>query len=162
MSLKIQINAPGMSISATLKDEALPKLIELSQQFRDEEEPVQQAIPASGVAAKAAPLTGNSEEAVKAYLKDYGAAELLNRLRWDSYPEKILLLGAWFEARGGSIPWKSADMDEVFKQAKEKPPANFPRDVKQAIKTAWIHPVTPRTYSVTRTGWNKLAEVLSE
>ena len=53
-------------------------------------------------------------------------------------------------------------MDEVFKQAKEKPPANFPRDVKQAIKAAWIHPVTPRTYSVTRTGWNKLAEVLSQ
>ena len=91
------------------------------------------------MAAKGAPLAGNSEEAVKAYLKDYGAAELLNRLRWDSYPEKILLLGAWFEARGGSVPWKSADMDEVFKQAKEKPPANFPRDVKQAIKTAWIH-----------------------
>jgi len=71
-------------------------------------------------------------------------------------------LGAWFEARGGSVPWKSADMDEVFKQAKEKPPANFPRDVKQAIKAAWIHPMTPRTYSVTRTGWNKLAEVLSQ
>ena len=96
------------------------------------------------------------------FLKDYGAAELLNRLRWDSYPEKILLLGAWFEARGGSVPWKSADMDEVFKQAKEKPPANFSRDVKQAIKAAWIHPVTPRTYSVTRTGWNKLVEVLSQ
>ena len=162
MSLNILINAPGMSISATLKDEALPKLIELSQQFRDEEEPVQQTTAPSEMAAKGAPLAGNSEEAVKAYLKDYGAAELLNRLRWDSYPEKILLLGAWFEARGGSVPWKSADMDEVFKQAKEKPPANFPRDVKQAIKAAWIHPVTPRTYSVTRTGWNKLAEVLSQ
>jgi hypothetical protein len=140
----------------------LPKLIELSQEFRDEEGPVQQAIAPSGTATKGTPLTGNSEEAVKAYLKDYGAAELLNRLRWDSDPEKILLLGAWFEARGGNIPWKSADMDEVFKQAKEKPPANFPRDVKQAIKAAWIHPVTPRTYSVTRTGWNKLAEVLSQ
>ena len=162
MSFNILINAPGMSISATLKDEALPKLIELSQQFRDEEGPGQQTTAPSGTAAKGAPLTGNSEEAVKAYLKDYGAAELLNRLRWDSYPEKILLLGAWFEARGGSVPWKSADMDEVFKQAKEKPPANFSRDVKQAIKAAWIHPVTPRTYSVTRTGWNKLAEVLSQ
>ena len=162
MSFNILINAPGMSISATLKDEALPKLIELSQQFRDEEGPAQQTTVPSATAAKGAPLTDNSEEAVKAYLKDYGAAELLNRLRWDSYPEKILLLGAWFEARGGSVPWKSADMDEVFKQAKEKPPANFPRDVKQAIKAAWIHPMTPRTYSVTRTGWNKLAEVLSQ
>jgi hypothetical protein len=162
MSFKISINAPGMNISATLKDEALPKLIELSQEFRDDAGAVQQMIEPSTRSSKDAPLTSNSEEAVKAYLKDYGAAELLNRLRWDSYPEKILLLGAWFEARGGSIPWKSADMDEVFKQAKEKPPANFPRDVKQAIKAAWIHPVTPRTYSVTRTGWNKLAEVLSQ
>jgi hypothetical protein len=162
MSFKISINAPGMNISATLKDEALPKLIELSQEFRDEAGAVQQMIEPPTASSKDAPLTSNSEEAVKAYLKDYGAAELLNRLRWDSYPEKILLLGAWFEARGGSVPWKSADMDEVFKQAKEKPPANFPRDVKQAIKAAWIHPVTPRTYSVTRTGWNKLAEVLSQ
>jgi hypothetical protein len=162
MSFKISINAAGMSISATLKDEALPKLIQLSQEFRDEVGPVQQVIEAPSGHSKDALLTSNSEEAVKGYLKDYGAAELLNRLHWDSYPEKILLLGAWFEARGGSVPWKSADMDEVFKQAKEKPPANFPRDVKQAIKAAWIHPMTPRTYSVTRTGWNKLAEVLSQ
>ncbi|PYL87581.1 MAG: hypothetical protein DMF16_10140, partial [Verrucomicrobia bacterium] len=103
----------------------------------------------------------SSEDAVKAFLKEYGAAELLNRLRWDSYPEKILLLSAWFEARGGTVPWKSADMDEVFKQAKEKPPANFPRDIKQAIKAAWIHPITPRTYAVTRTGWNRLTEALT-
>ena len=103
----------------------------------------------------------NSEDAVKGFLKEYGAAELLNHLRWDSYPEKILLLSAWFEARGGTVPWKSADMDEIFKQAKEKPPTNFPRDIKQAIKAAWIHPITPRTYAVTRTGWNKLTEALT-
>jgi hypothetical protein len=162
MSFKILINAPGMNISATLKDEALPKLIQLSQEFRDEVGPVHQVIESTSARGKEAVLTSNSEDAVKAYLKDYGAAELLNRLHWDSYPEKILLLGAWLEAQGGSVPWKSADMDEVFKQAKEKPPANFPRDVKQAIKAAWIHPITPRTYSVTRTGWNKLAEVLSQ
>lgn len=162
MSLKISISAPGMNISAALKDEALPKLIQLTQEFRDDAGPVQQAIePASGHSREAA-LGSNSEEAVKAYLKDYGAAELLNRLRWDSYPEKILLLSGWFEARGGTVPWKSADMDDVFKQAKEKPPANFPRDIKQAIKAAWIHPITPRTYAVTRTGWNKLAEALSQ
>ena len=162
MSFKISINAPGMNISATLKDEALPKLIELLQEFRDEAGAVHQMVEPPAAGSKDSPLNSNSEEAVKGYLKDYGAAELLNRLRWDSYPEKILLLGAWFEARGGSVPWKSADIDEVFKQAKEKPPANFPRDVTQAIKAAWIHPMTPRTYSVTRTGWNKLAEVLSQ
>jgi hypothetical protein len=161
MSFKISIIAPGMNLSATLKDEALPRLIELSQKFRDESGPVTDSNESAPSQSKEMPLVGNSEDAVKVHLKDFAAAELLNRLRWDSYPEKILLLGAWFEARGGSVPWKSADMDEVFRQAKEKPPANFPRDIKQAIKAAWIHPITARTYCVTRTGWNKLAEALS-
>jgi hypothetical protein len=163
MSIKISINAAGLSIAATLKDEALPKLIELSQEFRDDiNPPIESSVPPVAAHLKDAPPANNSEEAVKGYLKEYGAAELLNRLRWDSYPEKILLLSAWFEARGGTVPWKSADMDEVFKQAKEKPPANFPRDIKQAIKAAWIHPITPRTYAVTRTGWNKLSEALNQ
>src|SRR5947208_16915211 len=102
------------------------------------------------------------EEATKGVLASYGAAELLNQLRWDTYPEKILLLGAWHEARGGSTPWKSSDMDSVFRQAKEGALSNFPRDIKVAIKAGWIHTHTPRTYSVTRTGWNRLADALSK
>jgi hypothetical protein len=164
MSLKISINTSGLSMAATLKDQALPKLIELLQEFRDDvgPPPVEHSIGSLAAHAKEGVPGSNSEDAVKSFLKEYGAAELLNRLRWDSYPEKILLLAAWFEARGGTVPWKSADMDEVFKQAKEKPPANFPRDIKQAIKAAWIHPMTPRTYAVTRTGWNKLTEALNQ
>jgi hypothetical protein len=53
-------------------------------------------------------------------------------------------------------------MDGVFKQAKEAAPSNFPRDIKVAIKSGWIHTHTPRTYSVTRTGWNKIAEALGK
>jgi len=34
--------------------------------------------------------------------------------------------------------------------------------MKQAIKAAWIHPMTPRTHSVTGPAWNKLAKVLSQ
>jgi len=162
MSIKISISAAGLNVAATLKDEALPKLIQLSQEFRDDVGPPVEHSARSGAPHEKDALPGSSsEDAVKAFLKEYGAAELLNRLRWDSYPEKILLLSAWFEARGGTVPWKSADMDEVFKQAKEKPPANFPRDIKQAIKAAWIHPITPRTYAVTRTGWNRLTEALT-
>jgi hypothetical protein len=92
-------------------------------------------------------LTGHTnEQAIKEFLKAHGAAELLNRLKWDSFAEKILLLGAWYESRGGGTPWRSADMDETFKQAKESPPRNFPRDIKNAIKSGWIHAETPRTY----------------
>jgi hypothetical protein len=97
----------------------------------------------------------------KPWLQGLGAAELLNRLKWDSYPEKILLLGACGEAKGGTTPWKSSDMDEIFKQAKEKPPGNFPRDIQTAIKSGLIHAETPRTYSVTRTGWNKIGQAIT-
>ena len=79
----------------------------------------------------------SGEEATKGVLSSYGAAELLNHLRWDTHPEKILLLAAWHEARGGTAPWKSADMDAVFLNAKERPPANFPRDIKTAIKSQY-------------------------
>lgn len=160
MSVKIVITAPGINLSASLKNEALSELIQLSQKFRDDTEVPVQTAAGGEKYANIAP-TGNSEEAIKSHLKNYAAAELLNHLRWDSYPEKILLLGAWFEAKGGTVPWKSADIDEVFKQAKEKPPGNFPRDIKQAIKAAWIGPMTARTYCVTRTGWNKLAEAFN-
>jgi hypothetical protein len=105
-------------------------------------------------------VTNPSFSPVKALLAERGGAELLNQLRWDSYPEKILLLGAWHEARGGTTPWRSADMYDTFKLAKENPPSNFPRDIKNAIRAGWIHNETPRTYVVTRTGWNKVGQAL--
>jgi hypothetical protein len=85
---------------------------------------------------------------------------MLNRLKWDTFPEKVLLLAAWYESRGGSTPWRSSDMDDTFKQAKETPPRNFPRDIKNAINSGWIHAETPRTYIVTRSGWNKIAQAI--
>lgn len=170
MSINIIVKATGLNIVANLKDEALASLIQLVQANRDDSvsqtasfqrEGVGAALLASFPTPLAGTFTGdNNENAVKEFLKVHGAAELLNRLQWESYPEKILLLGAWHEARGGSTPWRSADMDEIFKQAKEKPPANFPRDIKNTIKSAWVHNETPRTYTVTRTGWNKIGQAL--
>ena len=164
MSIKVILQAPGLNLQASVKDEALGELIKITQEYRDQEAALAaagsaRAIETSGSAALAAI---GDEEAVKARLSSYGAAELLNQVRWETYPEKILLLGAWYEARGGSAPWKSADMDAVFRQAKEGAPSNFPRDIKVAIKSGWIHTHTPRTYSVTRTGWNRVSDALSK
>jgi hypothetical protein len=158
MGVQITIKASGLNISANLKDESLPSLIQLVQENRED-------VPASSdmqvvPAATAAFSIQDNEAAVKERLRAFGAAELLNRLNWDTYPEKILLLAAWHESRGGDAPWRSADMDETFRQAKEKPPNNFPRDVKTAIKSGWIHAETPRTYVVTRTGWNKIGQTI--
>jgi len=164
MSIKVILQAPGLNLQASVKDEALGELIKITQEYRD-----QDAVLAGGGSAAPTDLSASAtqaaigdEEAVRARLGTYGAAELLNQMRWETYPEKILLLGAWHEARGGSTPWKSSDMDSVFSQAKEGAPSNFPRDIKVAIKSGWIHTYTPRTYSVTRTGWNRVADALSK
>ena|ERR1041384_3156159 len=165
MSIRIVIQASGLNVSANLKDEALTTILQLIQEKRDNS--VAAPPVSGGVSAAQGPvletLVGNgSEEWVKAVLNERGGAELLNQLKWENYPEKILLLGAWHEARGGITPWRSADMDDTFKLAKESPPSNFPRDIKNAIKSGWIHNETPRTYTVTRTGWNKIAQALKE
>ncbi len=166
MSIQISIKATGLNLSANLRDDSLAALIQLVQENRDESvaspsslTDVAAGIANTPIADAPRPLTGhNNEQAIKELLKDHGAAELLNRLKWDSFPEKILLLGAWYEARGGTTPWRSSDMDETFKQAKESPPRNFPRDIKNAIKSGWIHAETPRTYAITRSGWNRIGQ----
>jgi hypothetical protein len=165
MSIRIVIQASGLNISANLKDEALTAILQLIQEKRDDSAaapPVPSGPPAGHGPVMETSVGNGSEEWIKAALTGRGGAELLNQFKWENYPEKILLLGAWHEARGGTTPWRSADMDETFKQAKENPPSNFPRDIKSAIKSGWIHNETPRTYTVTRTGWNKIGQALKE
>lgn len=164
MSFKIVVQASGLNIAANLKDEALVTILQIIQEKRDDSVT---SLPASLLPTLSSPsietetVTGaDNEEGVKAILKARGGAELLNQLKWDSFPEKILLLGAWHEARDGATPWRSADMDDTFKLAKESPPSNFPRDIRNAIKSGWIHNETPRTYVITRTGWNKIGQAL--
>jgi len=164
MSIKIIIQTTGLNLSANLKDEALINIMQLIQDKRDDSVSVATTPSpiASSEISNSIPLipSTDSEDEIKAFLKLRGGAELLNELKFDNFPEKILALAAWHEARGGTAPWRSADMDDVFKLAKETPPANFPRDIKNAIKAGWIHNQTPRTYVVTRTGWNRIGQAL--
>ena len=164
MSFKIVIQAPGLNLSANLKDEALPTLLQLVQEKRDDSAAATSgaAVPTHSVSGPEPPTVNGSDDSLKRILNARGGAELLNQIKWDSFPEKILLLGAWHEARGGTTPWRSADMDDAFRSAKETPPSNFPRDIRNAIRCGWIHNETPRTYVVTRTGWNKIGQAFKE
>jgi hypothetical protein len=47
-------------------------------------------------------------------------------------------------------------------RAKETFPANFSRDIATAVNSGLIGAVTPRTYKVGRTGWNKIAESIAK
>ena len=60
------------------------------------------------------------------------------------------------ETRHGEVPTWMRHLNK----AKEKSPDNFPRDIKTAIKTGLIHAETPRTYTITRTGWNKIGQAV--
>ncbi len=177
MSIHISFSAPGItSFSANLKDEALAELFRLVQELRDDSTPtaLPQPIPVAAelpvpsvpmspthFPTPSTPFTSGNEAMVKDWLKGHGAAELLNVFKkWDSFYEKIVLLAAWHESRGLHTPWKSADIVEVFKQAKEKAPTNFPRDISKAIQSGLVHAESPRTYSVTRSGWNKIAQAV--
>src|SRR5262245_56607575 len=118
MSIYLTIKAPGLTLNATLKDDALTQLIELTQSHRDEqaEQATTGGDSVAPTASKPTLFSSTTEEDVKNHLRQFGAAELLNRAKCDIYPEKILLLAAWYETHGGNPGWRSADMHETFKQ----------------------------------------------
>lgn len=163
MSIRVILSAPGFNLQAFLREEALPQIIKLTQEFRDDKALAESAVPVadrSGQSAASVPPA--TQQAVMSKLKSYAAGELLNRLAVKTFQEKIVLIGAWHEAQGGHTPWKSRDMEGAFAKAKEQPPRNFARDISKAVKAGWVHAVTPRTYAVTRTGWNWIAEALQK
>jgi hypothetical protein len=91
------------------------------------------------------------------WIKEVGPAGALNILGWETGPEKILIVAAFHEAAsGGDEAWRSSDMENRFKEAREPFPSNFSRDIGNAIKQGWITTVTPRTYRVSRSGWNRI------
>ena len=159
MSIKIRLEASGLVMQAHLKDEALDDAIQLIQKNRVEE---QTKLPDESSVTGSLGQAGDREANLRTWLAAHSPGEAMNLLKWDTYPDKILLLGAFHEAKGGSEGWKSADMERMFAEAKESPPANFPRDIRGAIKSGWIRTVTARTYAVSRTGWNRLADALEK
>jgi hypothetical protein len=156
MSIKVIINKPGLNIQAWVKDEALPELLRLTQDHHDE--PVA-GPPSDGAVPAENGSTAASDEQTKDWLKVRSAAEVLNALPSDKMAEKIFLLGAWHEARGGITPWRASDVLAAFGQAKERSPGNFSRDINVAIKHGNIHNATPRSYEITRGGWNRLRQL---
>ena len=153
MSIKVVIIKPGLSIQAWVKDEALSELLKITQEQHDE--------PSGGIdvsSHRGGPTNGNDDQ-TKEWLKGRSAAEVLNALPSDKMADKIFLLGAWHEARGGATPWRASDVLNAFGQAKERTPGNFSRDLSVAIKQGNIHNATPRSYEITRGGWNRLSQL---
>jgi hypothetical protein len=158
MSIKLTLSIGTVKTEASLKDSAHNELMQFI--FKHQEG----ASSPSGKppeAEKINPALSDSDP-VKGWIVKHTASEVLSRIGWETNPEKILLLAAFHEASGGKEGWRSADINERFKQAKEPFPANFPRDIRTAVEAGLIGTVTSRTYRVGRTGWNKIAEAIAK
>jgi hypothetical protein len=149
-----------MQMQAVLKDEALVELLTFITKHKSDE--VAPALPPAFDPHSVDGQPAGGQQGVKAWLIKHSAAEILNKFKWDTNPEKILLMGAFHESKVETDSWRSADMETRFGEAKETQPANFPRDISTAIKSGLIATVTPRTYIVSRTGWNKIAEAIAK
>ncbi len=161
MSIELQFKKGSLVLRVMLNDEALPELQRIIGAHQSDESPSTTAIsvPALSVVPSDAPADPNTQ--AKAWLSKRSAGEVLNQIRWNPNPEKILLLAAFHEASGGASGWRKEDMEARYLEARESFPGNFGRDIGVAIKNGIITSVTPRTYTVSRTGWNKISEAIS-
>ncbi|MGB8367756.1 MAG: hypothetical protein ACLPYZ_14785 [Limisphaerales bacterium] len=161
MSVKLRFEKGSLVTQVVLKDGALLGLNKIVSEFQSDE--AVSAAPFHSIGDPSPNQPGDPSGTVKEWLKSHGAAESLNLIDWKTGPEKILLLGAFHESRGkANESWRSADMETRFTEANEAFPKNFPRDIKTAVKSGFIATITPRTYNVSRTGWNKLAAAIAK
>jgi len=166
MSIELQFKKGSLALRVLLKDEALADLQKVVLEYQsDEELPIQtQVVPFNGSNVSSSPppalaTGGDTMAAAKAWLTNHSAAEVLNLIGWKTNPEKILILGAFHESKSSAEQdWRSSHIEQWFSEAREQFPSNFTRDISNAVKENLIAPVTYRTYKVSRTGWNKLAE----
>lgn len=166
MSIELQFKKGSLALRVLLKDEALSALQNIVAQYQSDEEvqPLSSQF-VSTVPVVSSPIlpatNGDSVTAAKDWLSKHSGSEALNLIGWKTNPEKILIMGAFHESKGGAEGWRSADMETRFSEARESFPGNFPRDMSSAIKESLIATVTPRTYKISRTGWNKIADAVA-
>lgn len=164
MSIKLRLEKGAIVMQAILEDAAFAELLGIIQKYESKEAPASGSSPMHSPASfqPAAEPGGDPSQNTKAWLAKHSSSEVLNMVKWDTNAEKILLLAAHHEAKGGAEGWRSADMETKFSEAKESFPANFSRDVVTSIKDGIIATVTPRTYKVSRSGWNRITDAVSK
>jgi hypothetical protein len=160
MSIKLKFEKGSLATQVILKDEAFAGLLELISKYQSDETPPPSL--ASGSFLLAPNTSGDPGAPVKEWLARRSGAEVLNAIGWTSNQDKILLIAAFHESSGGAAGWRKEDMENRFSEAREQFPGNFGRDIATAIKGGIIAAVTPRTYAVSRTGWNKIADAITK
>lgn len=163
MSIKLRLEKGAIVMQAVLEDAAFAELLTLIQTHESKDAAPSPAMAHSTHISESKALPGDisdPSQRVKGWMAQRAAAEVLNQIGWKTNVEKILLLGAHYEAKGGAEGWKSSDMADKFKEAKEGFPGNFARDVATAVKEGLLATITPRTYTISRTGWSRISAAI--
>ena len=81
-----------------------------------------------------------------------------------TFAEKLLVLGAWTEARKEKFLIRGPLLAEAFVRAGDSPPANPQRDVMAAVQSGWIamgHFPNPKRATLTAAGWQRVQDLLA-
>ena len=150
MSFQIHLIGPGLNLQARLKDTALDQVIRLVQENRDDQggppwpgmgpgrppRPPHGPGPGPRHHGEGSPPPPSEGRAVKTpearaatrKLADLSAPPLA-RHEGVTFAEKLLLLGAWTEARKEKFIVRGKLIQEAFTQAGETPPARSGRSI---------------------------------
>ncbi len=170
MSIKLSFRKGSLNMEVALKDVALPELMELVTKYQNDEALIDHMPhdePALEIPSRLGIVHGGNAETdderiafAKDWLSKHSPSEIISKIKWETFPEKILLMGALHEALGKGEGWRAADIESFFSSARQSPPKNFARDIANAIKITVVATVTPRTYKVSRTGWLRIYDAL--
>ena len=96
MSIKLRFEKGTLITQVTLKDSALVALLALISEHQSDDPPaLLSSVPTSGLVLASA----EASTFVKEWVRKHTASEVLNQIKWTTNPEKILLMGAYHEAK---------------------------------------------------------------
>ena len=185
MSIQIHLRGPGLNMITRLKKEALNDLLRLLNEHRDDTAetpcwPEGQRGPRPMGARPEMPSPGKpsvegkparrglatmppAAKAIAAKLAAMTTAPLSDHPTL-TFPEKLLLLGAWTEATKEKFILRGPVLVEAMVKAGQTPPANPKRDVMAAVQSGWftlgLFP-NPNRATLTSEGWLRVGEMLS-
>ena len=105
MGIKLRFEKGSMTTQVVLKDEAIAELLKIISNYQSDE-----SIDLGGDVLK--DLSDPNKEAerltfARSWLGERPVSEILTRIGWETFPERILLLGAHYETTDGIIGWQT-------------------------------------------------------
>ena len=186
MPVKIAIQSPGLNLQTLLSDEALPLLLEMVQKHRvapppgrfggggPEDKPMRRMMRGEGGQRGSGGGEGPGRQmsvgdreplndaalAVKERVAGMTLAQIGQRAEGKTFPERVVLLTSFAETRPGALPVSRLNLRDMFVRLKDRPPANFGREVRGAWDLGWLDWLSKNEVAVSNAGWARVGELI--